>query len=133
MEIYEQRILTHNDFFEYESFMFLEGQYGLPDMIDEIYGIISGKRLETWIIQDIFSKPERIKAIPYLNPSVIIFQTTMMSRDKIEKIIKYLESKKWSPKEIWQIVPNDRPIVDSDQYEVFSPYVLNGCVRLTKI
>lgn len=135
MERYDDKIVSRNNLFtDYESFMFLEGQTGLPDLVKEIHDHIRMYRPDsTWVVDDIFQKPDRIKAIPHLNPSVLIFQTTMMSCDKIDRIIEYLQSEKWSPKEIWQIIRDDIPIVDSDSYDVFAPSIYDGELTLMKL
>lgn len=136
MKRYEERIITNNELLlEYDSFMFLEGQTGLPDMVEECYKIIKMSGCEHWILENIFEHKDKIKAIPFLNPSVLIFQTTMMSRDKISHIIEYLENQNWKPKEIWQLINNDIPIVDSDRYNVFSfyPDEYKGEIRLIKL
>jgi hypothetical protein len=134
MEKYEEITLTRNDLFNrYESFMFIEGQQGLPDLVKDIYNVIYEKGLETWVLEKVFDNPERIKSIPYLNPSVIIFQTTMMSFDKIKDIVYYLQKNNYKPMEIWQIIRNDIPVVDSDEYNVFSPYVDNNQITLMKL
>lgn len=131
---YETKKLKHNDLFtNYSSFMVLEGQLGLPGDVQKLYDLLHNKGLEIWSIEKIFEFPERIKAIPFLNPDVLIFQTTLMSRDKIDQIITYLEGVNWRPKEIWQLIRQDIPIVNSDKYDIFSFYVDEGQIILKKL
>jgi hypothetical protein len=129
-----KKTLTNRALFtEYESFLFLEGQTGLPDHVDELYDFLHSQKLEVWVIEDIFKKPERIRAIPFLNPSVIIFQTTWMNTDAIADIIKYLEANQYKPKEIWECLSSKRTNLDTEKYNVYDFYLEDGVIELEKI
>lgn len=117
---YEEKILTHNDLFtEYESFLFIEGQMGLPDMPQRLHEFLTDKNLTVWSVEEVFEKKDRIKAIPHLNPSVVIFQTTGLHIEQIKSIISYFESINWKPDEIWEFTTGMIPTVDSERYNVF--------------
>lgn len=134
MKNFQDKTVSGNDIIEM-SFVIVEGQLGLPDMIDKTHKFITENWGTVWVLEEVFEHKERIKAIPYLNPDVVIFQTTMMSYDIIKEFVFYLQDEaKWRPKEIWQIVRNDRLIVDSDIYDVFSiQEIVDNSIVLTKI
>lgn len=128
------KTLKNEDLFKnYESFLFLEGQTGLPEHVEELYNFLHSKKLEVWIIEDIFNKPERIKAIPFLNPSVVIFQTTWMNSDKIKDIIKFLEIGQYKPKEIWECLSSKRTNLDTKKYDVYDFFLEDDSIELQKI
>lgn len=136
MKKYETKVLTRNELcVDYKSFAILEGQTGLPASVQEAKDVLDYLGCEYWVLENLFEYPERIQAIPYLNPDVIIFQTTLMSKTEIDRFIKFLQSKKYKPKQIWQLIRNDIPLVDSDQYEVFSfyPDASKNTIEITKI
>lgn len=118
---------------KYRMFMILEGQLGLPDQIQEIKSVIDKSQAHCIVLEELFDYPSMVMAIPHINPDVIIFQTTLMNKDEIDKIVTYLESVNFKPKEIWQIIRGDIPIADAEKYNIYSPYVEDGKIHLVKL
>lgn len=118
----------------YDSFMFLEGQCGLPRDIQEIQEFVQSIGIEHWVIENLFTNMDRIRAIPYLKPDVLVFETTLQSKREINAIIEYLQKADYKPKEIWQLTPDDIPIVDTLTYDIYSPYIgTDNRITLRKI
>ena len=82
--------------FEFEPYCFLEGGTGLNHSEEMVSQIIFNNKLNMWIIDDLYSNPERLLALRYLKPKTIFFGTTgtykkdLVYLKEIFKITEYI-------------------------------------------
>lgn len=76
----------------------LDGQPGLPETENNLYKWLVKRNHEVLVITDLFSHPERIKALKLFDIDTIVLGTTGIYRDKINKAVVVFSKLKWLPK-----------------------------------
>jgi len=82
--------MKHEKIFDYdkEPFMFLEGGMGLNDKEESIYKKMVSGNYECWSLEQLYDMPHRLGSIPYLKPKTLIFGTTGVYVDNLNKLIE---------------------------------------------
>lgn len=88
------------DLFEFEPYCFLEGGTGLNDCEDKASRIIFSKKLDMWIIDDLYSKPDRLLALRYLKPKTIFLGTTGVYKKDLDYLKKIFSVAEYIPDNI---------------------------------
>lgn len=70
-----------------EPIAFLEGGKGLNDDEEFIHKTCFHNRIDTWVLDDLYSKPERIAALKFLKPKTLILGTTGVYKDELNRLI----------------------------------------------
>lgn len=70
-----------------EPIAFLEGGKGLNNCETFIHKTCFHKGLDMWLLDDLYSKPERIAALKFLKPKTLILGTTGVYEDKLNQLI----------------------------------------------
>ena len=74
------------DLFEFEPYCFLEGGTGLNDCEQKVSDTLYRKHITSWILDDLYDKPERLIALKFLKPKTIFLGTTGVYQDKVNNL-----------------------------------------------
>lgn len=74
--------------YNYEPFMFLEGQTGLNDCERIVSKILNDRNYRCWVLDDLYENPDRLVAIQYLKPKTIILGTTGLYKNELDYLFK---------------------------------------------
>jgi len=97
--------------FDMEPIVFLEGGRGIGDTEMVISDICHDKNITYYILDDLYSDPEKIMAVKYLKPKSIIMGTTGVYKDKIEKVIKVFLEAKHLPEKVFFTMGEDVGVI----------------------
>jgi hypothetical protein len=74
-------------YYDFEPFCLLEGQSSLEDCEYYFHKSLNYYRIRSWVLDDLYKKPERVAAIQFLKPKTIVLGTTGVYRDKLDALI----------------------------------------------
>lgn len=64
------------DLYSYEPIMIINGQEGLHDTEEIFYKKCVSKRVDIWVLDNVFKDGHKLGAIPFLKPKTILLGTT---------------------------------------------------------
>lgn len=64
------------DPFQFEPFVFLEGGRGLNDCESKVSKQLFNEGFDVWVLDDLYSNPDKLVAIKFLKPKTIFIGTT---------------------------------------------------------
>lgn len=75
----------------------LEGGLGLPDTERDCKLYLQDRDIDLFVLDDLYNKPERILAIQYLKPKLIIFGSTCTYEDELKNVIELYKTINYVP------------------------------------